>query len=349
MLKKNRWNILLSNAFILLPMVAGLLFWEQLPKAADSFKEFVVLWMPLLMLAVQWVAILFTCLDKRNREQSPKVISLVLWIIPVIHLFTCGVMYMAMRGSENNLFGITLLPIGAMFVFIGNYMPKCKQNSTIGVKIKWTLQSEENWNATHRIAGKTWIVGGLLLMLLVWLPMTWAITGLMVTIGVMILIPTVYSYRFYRKEKEEGKEWKSYQPSKSQRIGKKVSLVMVPLILIGCCVLMFTGEVEVVCRETSLKIKADYYTDMTIDYAEIERIEYRPEGVGGSRVYGYGSARLKMGSYSNKEFGTYTRYTCGDNGAVVLWLEEEVVVVSGASQAKTKQIYETLLEKGVGQ
>ncbi|HAF86254.1 MAG TPA: hypothetical protein DCG32_07825 [Sphaerochaeta sp.] len=32
-------------------------------------------------------------------------------------------------------------------------MPKCKHNYTVGIRIPWTLASEENWNRTHRFAG----------------------------------------------------------------------------------------------------------------------------------------------------------------------------------------------------
>ena len=50
--------------------------------------------------------------------------------------------------------------IGVMFIGLGNYMPKLKQNYTIGIKVPWTLNSEENWNMTHRMAGKVYVVGG---------------------------------------------------------------------------------------------------------------------------------------------------------------------------------------------
>ena len=41
-------------------------------------------------------------------------------------------------------------------------MPKLKQNYTIGIKVPWTLNSEENWNMTHRMAGKVYVVAGVI-------------------------------------------------------------------------------------------------------------------------------------------------------------------------------------------
>ena len=49
-----------------------------------------------------------------------------------------------------------------MFIGLGNYMPKLKQNYTIGIKVPWTLNSEENWNMTHRMAGKVYVVAGVI-------------------------------------------------------------------------------------------------------------------------------------------------------------------------------------------
>ena len=52
--------------------------------------------------------------------------------------------------------------IGVMFIWLGTYMPKLKQNYTIGIKVPWTLNSEENWNMTHRMAGKLYVVAGVI-------------------------------------------------------------------------------------------------------------------------------------------------------------------------------------------
>ena len=38
---------------------------------------------------------------------------------------------------------------------------------------------------------------------------------------------------------------------------------------------MFTGNIEVKCEDTALTINATYWTDLEIDYSEIETIEYR--------------------------------------------------------------------------
>ena len=49
--------------------------------------------------------------------------------------------------------------IGVMFVIMGNYMHKIKQNYSVGIKLPWTLNSEENWNRTHRLGSWLFVIG----------------------------------------------------------------------------------------------------------------------------------------------------------------------------------------------
>ena len=55
--------------------------------------------------------------------------------------------------------------IGVMFIFIGNYMPRVKQNYFMGVKMPGALADEHNWNRSQRMGGITFIVMGALMLL----------------------------------------------------------------------------------------------------------------------------------------------------------------------------------------
>ena len=99
--------------------------------------------------------------------------------------------YAAALGREVRIEMVMPLLMGAIFIIIGNYLPKCGQNYTIGIKIPWTLHSEENWNRTHRFAGPVWVVGGLVMMLSGFL----GENRIMIAAAlVMVLAPTAYSY-----------------------------------------------------------------------------------------------------------------------------------------------------------
>ena len=177
----------------------------------------------------------------------------------------------------------------------------------------------------------------------VFLPENWNTIIFVAAILLMVVLPTLYSYLYYRKEKAEGK---ALVLSVVSGPGGKLSVLFLVAVFIVVAVLMFTGNIEMTCEENGISISADYWEDMTIDYGSIERIEYREDGVSGSRSAGYGSARLLMGTFKNDEFGYYTRYSyTGDNGAIVLYRERGEVVLGLNDIAATKALYEELREK----
>ncbi len=102
-----------------------------------------------------------------------------------------------------NAIDITLficITIGILFMFIGNYMPRAKQNYSFGVKTPWTLSSEKVWNKTHRIAGFCFFFSGLIFIII---PFTssWVTIVLFVkAIAIVAIIPTLMSYVFYKQD-----------------------------------------------------------------------------------------------------------------------------------------------------
>ena len=90
----------------------------------------------------------------------------------VITIFMVGISWMApltvfgVVPSEGG-FAILLIEggIGVMFIFLGNYMPRVKQNYFMGVKTPWALADEHNWNRSQRMGGITFVVMGALMLL----------------------------------------------------------------------------------------------------------------------------------------------------------------------------------------
>jgi uncharacterized membrane protein len=94
-----------------------------------------------------------------------------------------------------------LLPlIGLLFVFLGNMMYSIKPNYFAGVRTPWTLEDEGNWRATHRLAGKVWVAGGLVITIaMLLLPSPASIFVFLPCVMVMALIPIIYSYMYFKK------------------------------------------------------------------------------------------------------------------------------------------------------
>ena len=90
------------------------------------------------------------------------------------------------------------LLMGIILVIIGNYLPKCRQNYTIGIKLPWTLEDEATWDYTHRMAGKWWMIGGIIVILLGFQKV---IDPIMAGVGIVLvvtLIPSIASYIYYK-------------------------------------------------------------------------------------------------------------------------------------------------------
>ncbi len=93
----------------------------------------------------------------------------------------------------------TIVPalVGVLLVFIGNYMSKLRKNFFIGVRTPWTLASDEVWSRTHRLAGWTFALGGLALIVDGILGFNQLIfIGI---IAIVAVVPIVYSFVLYKK------------------------------------------------------------------------------------------------------------------------------------------------------
>ena len=208
MIKKNLKVLILTTVVMLLPILAGLILWDQLPEqmpthwnaAGDvdgwSGKAFAVFGLPLIMVAAQWLCMLGTAADPKKNNHSEKVLHLVLWIIPVLSVVLHAVTYATALGHAVPMEVVMPILIGLIFTIIGNYMPKCKQNYTIGIKIPWTLDNEENWNRTHRFAGWLWTFCGIAIMCTGFFGGFWVF--LPITL-LMVIAPIIYSYVLHRK------------------------------------------------------------------------------------------------------------------------------------------------------
>ncbi len=204
MRKVNKKLLFVTCLVTLLPILAGLVLWKQLPdqmpihfdlhNEADRYagKAFAVFFLPLFLTAMQFIVVLATSLDPKNREQSGKVFILVYWLTPMISVGLAFFLYAIALGKDLNIGLFMPLVLGILFLLLGNYMPKCRPNSTIGIRIPWTLRSEENWDRTHRFAGPVIMTCGAAMLLLGFLGAA-AYATLTLAI-VAVLIPVIYSY-----------------------------------------------------------------------------------------------------------------------------------------------------------
>ena len=199
---------MVTAVITLLPMLAGLILWESLPDVVAthfnmqnepdgwSSKAMAVVGIPVILTALHLVCALLVGKDPKHQNINRKMLALVFWICPLCSFICCGTIYGYALGVSFDFMRLANLFVGGLFIGIGNYLPKSRQNGTVGVRISWTLSSEENWNKTHRLAGWVWVLCGIVILLNVFLEQQ-----LLFLAAVMIgcVAPIVYSYMLHRK------------------------------------------------------------------------------------------------------------------------------------------------------
>ena len=215
-MKSYKKVISLSLIVTLLPILVGLLLWNRLPEQLPNHwningqidgwmpKAYSVFLLPCLLALGQLVLSFVTFADPKRRNIHRKPLLVVLWIIPVLSFFLNSAIYLVALGVRCDVPALILTLIGVLFIFIGNYLPKLRQNYTVGIKLPWTLADEDNWARTHRLDGKLFVACGLLTLVIA------AISGLigdtasfiifLVLTVISALVPSIYSYLLFHRK-----------------------------------------------------------------------------------------------------------------------------------------------------
>ena len=104
-------------------------------------------------------------------------------------------------GYEVDVGRIMSISIGLLITVMGNYLPRCRYNFTMGIRTPWTLNDPQNWTRTHRLAGYCWTPGGIVMAVLGYFRLAIPYFAVLV---VITMVPAVYSYVLYRKKGGEG-------------------------------------------------------------------------------------------------------------------------------------------------
>lgn len=344
MLKKYKWSLLFSSLVLLLPGAIWLFCENRLPDGSSGSRAFGA-GLSLIFLAFQWLCILLVLKDPKNREQNPKVLQLAFWILPMVSI---GIQAMIMSASADSEKAprLVFVLLGLLFSAFGLILPFCRPNRTIGIRVCWTLADEDNWNATHMFGGRIFLAGGILMLLSAALPLRLTVAVCSVCLFLSVVLPILYSYRYAKKHRKTHPE----TPVEKKNPFHRWSAFFAAFVLILATVLLFSGKVTLEYKEDSLTLDTTVWSDLTIPYADIHSIAYRPKDDIGVRTNGFGGLRFQAGAFRNDEFGSYTRYSYNSCHACIILRTENngVVVVNGENQEKTEAIYRALLDKTAG-
>jgi uncharacterized membrane protein len=161
--------------------------------------------MPLLNIGLAALLILLAKIDPKARKMNlPNAALRPLRL--VISAFFLVIFCLSIAPSLGwDIDAGTLIPnyiIPLLFLMIGNYLPSIKPNYFIGVRTPWALESPENWQLTHKFAGRLWVIASLAYIILSFLiSENVREVVFMIYIGIIIVPPFVYSYMIFQKSK----------------------------------------------------------------------------------------------------------------------------------------------------
>jgi uncharacterized membrane protein len=201
------------------PAVYLLLVWKKIPDQvalhfdlsgkADRFghkKELLVTVLVLTAVSI-FIYLLLTNIfridpKKYAAENKMRLQRLAFGVMVFITALLCMIISGSVNGNVSLNTGLVLAGVGLLFAFIGNYMYNIKPNYFAGFRLPWTLENEENWRRTHHLASKLWFAGGLLLAVIcLFLTPKPAMVVFFTIMGIVTVIPVVYSYRLFRRQK----------------------------------------------------------------------------------------------------------------------------------------------------
>ncbi len=209
--ENEKWKVVLTALISLCPTIMGLLFWDKLPEqipthyginGPDAYgpKSFYVFFFGGLMLLIHLGLIYFTGKDPKNGNVSSRVMSVVIWAVPAVSVFSSLTMYAQALSWPIEVSRAVNILMAVIFIVAGNYLPKCRQNHTIGIRLPWTLRDADNWNRTHRFSGYLFMAAGALLLLALLLPQSWLSGFSLFVVLNAGLLPVIYSYSLYRRK-----------------------------------------------------------------------------------------------------------------------------------------------------
>jgi len=163
---------------------------------------------PLVLLGIYVLLWLVPYLDpqRANLIRSKQVYGLVLELLAgLMTVLFFGQLYASFNHALP-MASIIEVGMGVMFVVLGNYLGRVKRNWTMGVRFGWTLSDDVVWAKTNRLAGRLFVVAGVLAIVAGFLPPLVGVGLILVPALVILPVTYIYSMRLYRSRHPEAME-----------------------------------------------------------------------------------------------------------------------------------------------
>jgi len=208
---KLKTSLYIQLGLLVLTMAIGVYFYQSLPERVpthwnihNQVDQYGSKWTSLVMgpgmvLFDIFLTLMLPKISPKNFEidKFETTFSLAMVMVTIMMVLLSILILQVTAGSHIDIGQWMMVIMFGFFAFIGNIMGKVQRNFFMGVRTPWTIASEPVWDATHRLAGRLWVVGGILGVVasLLGAPMMFSIVFLLV----ISLYPVLASYFIYQK------------------------------------------------------------------------------------------------------------------------------------------------------
>jgi uncharacterized membrane protein len=170
-----------------------------------SGRSFAAFFMPALLIGMYAMFLVIPWLDPRKERyvEFAKAYNVFRNFIIFFMLVIYFIASLNNIGYNLDVKTWTSVGVGLLFIILGNYLGKLKQNWFIGIRTPWTMSSEIVWNKTHRFGGKAFILCGILMIVAGQAPAAWRLPLFIADIIVLLVGTIGYSYYAYLQEKKK--------------------------------------------------------------------------------------------------------------------------------------------------
>ena len=136
-----------------------------------------------------------------NISRSSKAYGTIWLAVIVLLAATHGiVMPVTVNFDINATRWVTAL-VGALFIVMGNMFARNRPNYVVGIRTPWMRADAQVWDKTHRFAGRLFVIGGFVLLVVAAAVSNGPQVGaaILVVVFSAILLPVVKSYLLSRE------------------------------------------------------------------------------------------------------------------------------------------------------
>ncbi|PWH12458.1 MAG: hypothetical protein DDG60_13125 [Anaerolineae bacterium] len=206
-------SLTLAFLLIALALAAGLLLSSQLPDPMPSHwnaageidgytsKALGIWLLPLMTAGLTLLLALIPLLDplRANIDKFRPLYNLFIIGFVIYMLYVYALTLASALGWQFNM-SVMLLPVmGLLFIGISFLLKNAKRNFFIGIRTPWTLSSDSVWEKTHALGAKTFLAGGLAILLSAFLGEN-GLWLMLIALMIAAFVPIVYSYILWRQE-----------------------------------------------------------------------------------------------------------------------------------------------------